>query len=202
MLCFFLLDTCLLLLFLLRLPNLLRHLLLPVSFNAFCCAWWGQQWQRFIKGHVRSLQSRVAQDLTCMGLSWVQWWAIQNPGPWTSRLGLPETEKEPKIWTRGQRSKILKMWEIDEKLENVVLVRERLIMATLERVYTLACVYHHSIFKQIHIRPYLLKKMKKQKVRRIEVFYCLNATKHTPPPSWCWLRRNHNSKPRPPALEF
>jgi len=31
----------LLLLFLLRLPNLLRHLLLPVSLNAFCCAWWG-----------------------------------------------------------------------------------------------------------------------------------------------------------------
>jgi len=51
----FLLDTCLLLLFLLRLPKHLLHLLLPVSLHAFCGAWWGQQWQRFIKGHVRSL---------------------------------------------------------------------------------------------------------------------------------------------------
>ena len=55
MLGFFLLDTCLLLLFLLRLPKHLLHLLLPVSLHAFCGAWWGQQWQRFIKGHVRSL---------------------------------------------------------------------------------------------------------------------------------------------------
>ena len=55
MLGFFLLDTCLLLLFLLRLPKHLLHLLLPVSLHEFCGAWWGQQLQHFIKGHVRSL---------------------------------------------------------------------------------------------------------------------------------------------------